>query len=62
MGYSDDLVNLGMKVCVIVDAVAPGVLPPVTSKQNFKQRSGIGGPDYPDRAAIENERQLGIRE
>src|SRR6266576_7129623 len=52
--------NLRMIVGVFVDAVTPGVLPPVASEQDFEQCSRIRGTRYPDRTAVENECEIGV--
>jgi hypothetical protein len=49
-----------MVVGVFVDAVTPGVLPPVASEQSFEQCGRIGGTRYPDRTAVENECEIRV--
>jgi len=49
-----------MIVCVIVNAVAPGIAPAVACKQLFKYRRRIKVVREPDRAAVKDERQFRI--
>jgi hypothetical protein len=54
------LMNLGVIVDVIIDAVPPGVLPTIALEQDLKQSRGIGCPRGADWPAVQDQRQFAI--